>query len=123
MKFVKQAINKETIKLNNGGTYQIDQLYIKDAISAFCEFVDYDNPGSFNVGAGKGFSIKEISKRINEIFENEGNLEIECSKNNESGIERHMDTTKIKKETNWNPKFSLDKGLKDMKKEMLNANN
>ena len=117
MNFIKKAINKEEIVLNNKGLYPIDEIYIEDAIAAFIALIKVDRVGSFNIGSGRSYSILELATAVNQVFNNQGNLSIlpfECEIK-----DKHMDIRKAKNELNWKPKFSLENGLKSIKKFIL----
>jgi len=115
MKFIEKAINKETIVLDNGGQYPIDEIYIDDALDAFIKLIETDNRGSFNIGAGKGYSVLEIAETINKVFGNEGNLSILPIK--DKILSKHMDINKAKLELKWEPNVSLKNGLKLIEKQ------
>ena len=122
MKFVRQAINNETIKLTHGGGYKIDQIYIKDAVDAFLKLINSNISGVFNIGSGMSYNIKEISEIVSKIFS--GNKKIEISGNrNINEPERHMDISKAIKILQWEPQYNLEQGLEDMKLEIENADN
>ncbi len=114
MKFIEKALSKDKIILENGGLYQIDEVYIKDAINAFMLLIKKNKSGVFNIGGGKGYSILEIARTVNEVFDNKNNLEI-LPKQNEV-LSKHMDINKAKLELKWEPRFSLKEGLEDIKK-------
>lgn len=113
MSFIEKAINKEKITLNNGGMYPIDEIYIDDAIEAFIVLIETNKTGSFNIGAGKGYTILEIANTVNKVFGNEGNIVV-LPRNNEVN-DKHMNISKAMSELHWKPKFSLKEGLSAIK--------
>lgn len=112
---IKAAINKENIKLTEG--YQIrDYLYIEDLLEAYMILSDNDNIDPyeiFNVCSSKKTSIRDIVKHICEISGTDMSLfkfgEIPYRKNEVMSFVG--DNTKIVREINWKPKYSLREGL------------
>lgn len=114
MSFIEKALDKETITLTNGGSFPIDQIYIDDAVQAFITLINSDKQGAFNIGSGVGYSILEIAKTVNTVFNNEGNLKVLPK---ESDVrQKHMSIAKAKKELGWEPRFSLYEGLQATQK-------
>ena len=113
MHFIEKALKKETIVLNDGGQYPIDEIYIEDAVRAFIKLVESDLEGPFNIGSGRSYTILEIAQTVNKVFGNEDNIEIRPQEN--AFKEKHLDIAKAKTLLGWQPEFTLYDGLKDMK--------
>ncbi len=68
----------------------------------------------YNLGSGKSYSVKEVIELICANFENK--IEYTCS--NEIRQNEVMDTiadiSRIKNEMDWQPKISLEKGIKEL---------
>lgn len=105
-----------SIKKNNihvkSPSKKLDFIYVKDIVNAYLivknnmdKIQDYN---SFNIGTGKGTSIKnvlniiesELGKNENVIYDNIENEQIWCS------------NQKIKNILKWSPKINLEKGIK-----------
>lgn len=115
MNFIEKAIKKEKIILENGGIFPIDEIYIDDAVEAFIALIETDKTGSFNIGAGRQYTILEIAQTINTVFNNENNIKVlpVTSKIKD----KYLDISKAKELLSWEPKFSLKDGLESIKKQ------
>ncbi|MEA2042895.1 MAG: NAD(P)-dependent oxidoreductase [Bacteroidota bacterium] len=113
--YVNRAIAKKTIEIWGEGKTGIDFLYVKDAVEALFASVQPDAPsGTFNIGSGIGYAVKEIAENINAAFENEGNIKYLKDKK-EGGYNVFMNTEKAKKQLDWKPQYSMNEALEDMK--------
>ncbi len=95
-----------------------DYIYIEDVIDAIITVIESKNENNFlkkyNLGSGISYSVKEIVDIVRGFFDTE--IEYLCS--NERRPNEVMDTiadiSKIKSELNWQPKISIQEGLKKM---------
>ena len=99
-----------------------DYIHLDDVVNAFKIAVDRQGPifDVFNIGSGKGYSVKQIL----EIIEQYLNRLISIEHVFQKGSERLppysvLDITKAQKRLNWQPHVSLEKGLKAL---MIKAN-
>lgn len=118
--FVNKARNKETLTINGEGKSTIEYIYIEDAVVAILEVIKLQQiEGVFNVGTGKSYSVKEIAKIVNSVFNNEGNIKYVADK--PDGIKgSEMDVSKIKTNVNWSAKWSLLQSVQDIKRKIEN---
>jgi len=113
--YLNLALKKKTLEIWGKGETQIDFLYIKDAVTAIDKSIQLNAlGGTFNIGSGMGYSIKEIATNINRVFDNEGNIKILANKQ-EGGYKVYMNTNKAMNELDWKPNFTLEEALHDMK--------
>jgi CDP-glucose 4,6-dehydratase len=88
-------------------------LYIDDAVDAYLslvENIDKTKGEAYNIGSGEVFSIEELLTMILEKMES--NLGIEYIQKDFPEIShQYLDSSKIKKDTGWNPSTSLWVGL------------
>jgi UDP-glucose 4-epimerase len=117
MKFVSQACKKEQLKVVGDGMFQIDQIYVADAINAIINAINTEVSGAFNIGGGRSYSVCELAETVNMIYENRESVlkEAEIPFQAMSYQTRYMDINKANKELNWSPSFSLESGLQFMK--------
>ena len=97
-------------------TAQRDFSDVRDVVAAYRLLVTKAKLHSiYNVCSGKAISMNNLLKKILKFSRVE--IEVEVDKNKLKPIEvkkMQGDNTKIKKELNWQPKFSIDKTLKDI---------
>lgn len=107
-----------------------DMVYVKDTVTGFVEIARSDNTigEEINIASGVEINIKELAELIISIIAPNKDIEIISDKERirpeKSEVMRLLGSDeKIKKLTNWNPKYSLEDGLKetiDWVKENLN---
>ena len=90
-----------------------DMIYISDVVQAFRAVLKKDDGFNiYNIGSGKNYSIEQISKKVIKIS---GNNALFIDQNQERPneiLETQADIKKIRDELGWQPKVSIDIGLK-----------
>jgi len=116
MKYISLAKKKLPLHIWGSGDTRIDYIYVKDVVSAIDNAIQPGAPeGTYNIGSGRSYSILEIAKEINEIFENRGNIKFDDTKK-EKGGNIYMDVSKAEEFLNWKPHLKLKEALIDLKK-------
>lgn len=116
MKFINQARAKQSLIIVGEGKITRDYLYLKDAVEAITKAIMPGAPdGIFNIGGGRGYSVREIAETVNEVFDNQGNIIFNASEQ-ETGASYYMDCTKANHALGWQSQWPLHEGLEDMKK-------
>ena len=111
---IRQAINEKNIKLKSLEPKR-DYIYINDFVSLIDKIIKKQiKSGVYNVGSGKSYSVKEIayeilkvlglSKKVIDLGESRKGEIMDCV----------ADITKISKEVDWKPRYTLEKALKDL---------
>jgi UDP-glucose 4-epimerase len=87
--FVRLAIDDQTIKVFGDGTIKRDFLHVSDTVDAFVQTAlsEACYGGVFNVGMSTPVTFREFAQRV-------------------------IDITKISRTAGWQPRVSLDEGLK-----------
>ena len=118
-KIIKMVINDENPAIWNKKVVR-DFLYIDDAVLAYLSLAESKLPkkdGAFvyNFGSGKARSIYEIAEKIVRISKNK-KVKVtkgERPKGREGEIlKQYVSVAKAKRELGWEPKVSLNEGLK-----------
>lgn len=113
--YLRLALHKKTLGIWGKGETSIDFLYVRDAVSAIEKALLPDSPyGTYNIGSGRAYSVKEIAESINDVFDNEGNLAFFPDKP-EGGYKVFMNNYKAEKELGWKPDYTFYEALFDMK--------
>jgi nucleoside-diphosphate-sugar epimerase len=119
---ILSQIKKEKLRLNNL-IYERDFIYVKDVVSAFVKAYSLNlNLGIFNICSGSPLSIKSIVKKIEKIFKKKFIVHsdvIKKSKNQNKIV--YGENNKAKKKLNWSPRYSIDKGLLEIKKKYFSS--
>jgi len=115
MKFIDQAMRGETLVLGGNPNYTIDQLYVRDAVSAFVAALKSDASGAYNVGGGVVHRVADIALSVNEVFDNVGNLRLETD--SDAALPQSvMALERAAAILGWGPSYDLRTGLADMRK-------
>jgi len=113
-----KIINNEPIEIWGDGEVIRDYLYITDLIDA-CECaLNEELSGVFNIGSGIGYTVNQVIKLIEEITSKK--IEVRYSESREVDVKKVvLDISKAKKEFGWEPKISINEGLKEHYKWLL----
>ena len=107
---------KKEVKL--GALYPTrDLVFVKDTVEGFIEIAKSDKTigEEINIATGEEISIGDLARKIINMINPEAKIVTEKRRlrPEKSEVERLLgDNRKLKKLTNWTPKYSLDKGLK-----------
>jgi GDP-L-fucose synthase len=111
-RYEEALISGESVVTNWGsGSPLREFLYVDDLATATLHLLEkYDGPQQVNVGTGSDLSIKEISELVAKAVGYEGTSEWDTSKP-DGTPKKLLDISKIKS-FGWEPKISLEEGLK-----------
>jgi UDP-glucose 4-epimerase len=112
-KFVENISKNESLKIFGNGNQSRDFISIIDVVKAFCQGLNSQKSGTYNVASGQKTTINELSKRMIKISKKE--LSIIHSEEKEGEIKHSLaDISKIQQELDFGTKISLKEGLKDL---------
>tara|TARA_Y100000296_G_scaffold75384_1_gene95017 strand:+ start:1698 stop:2648 length:951 start_codon:yes stop_codon:yes gene_type:complete len=109
-----EAIEKGLSKVTlwGDGTPTRDFFYVKDAAQAILDSLNSKSLIPINIGSGKETSIKELAETIKKLTG--GNFDIEWDTSKPNGQPRRiLDITKAKTEIGFNPRYTLEEGLRE----------
>ena len=89
-----------------------DFLWIEDAVTAFLAIIEKRVSGVFNVGSGRGTSIRELVSVVQSIFKNKQDVIELCPLKESSNLILDIELTK--KTLGWAPKTILEEGIRKM---------
>ena len=120
-KFVSQLMRKESPVINGDGTYSRDFTYIDNVIQANLLSLIADEKAIntvYNVAFGDRNTLNDLMKYLKEYLsefdQNISKIEVIHGENRQGDIPHsHASVDKAKKLLNYNPQFSLQKGLKE----------
>ena len=114
---ITQALENKVVKLGSLSPKR-DFNYVKNTVDGFIKVAELDNSIGevINVGSGREVTIGEIADKIIEIIDPE--IKIVTDENRtrpqKSEVQRLIsDISKAKKLLGWEPKYSLEEGLKE----------
>ncbi len=114
---ITRLIKNEQPVIRSDGTPIRDYMYIKDAVNAYLILAENlhrkDVVGqAFNFGTGKPISVLELYNKIIKLMGKNAKPKIIGEAKNEIDAQ-YLSIKKAKKVLNWEPKYSLEKGLKE----------
>jgi UDP-glucose 4-epimerase len=108
--FTKKALKNEPLKIFGDGTKTRDFTYIGDAVLATLLAID-KGEGVYNVGGGNRVPIKALAEKIITLTGSKSRIIL--TEPVKGDVEHTLaDNKKARKELGWNPKTSLEEGLK-----------
>lgn len=117
--FFRLAYNKEKLSLNTSSSAEREFLYVEDAVSAIVAAINaQDKKGTFHIGSGINLTNEEVAKSINEIFDNEGNLEVLDPDAPDASKPSYMDSSLAKRELEFIAEYDFEKALREIYKKM-----
>lgn len=115
---IRCILKNEELLIRSDGTPERDYMYVKDAVNAYIMLAENlyrkEVKGeAFNFGAEKPISVKDLVNKIAALTSESGpKPKVLGSTKNE--IDRqYLDSSKAKKILGWEPKYSLEEGLKE----------
>jgi len=112
---VKSAVKGLPFEMSEGRQKR-DVLFVTDFVNATIKTLTVEGIEGeiFNVGSGESIALRDLAKKIWRIAgANEDLLKIGARQTRENELHNtEADISKIKERLNWQPKVSLDEGLK-----------
>ena len=112
--FMVKAFRGELLIVHNRGEQTRDFQYVKDAVHAYALVIEKgkDLAGEiFNIGTGKQTSIKDLAEMILTITGSSSKIIYQQGRSADL-VSLEADYSEIKSKTGWEPRYSLEEGLK-----------
>ena len=112
--FVNKIINNEEIQLFGDGNSIRDYIYVTDVIDAIIKLIDYNGKETiFNIGSGIGYTVNELLDIIINNLDKKPIIN-KIPVYNTDVDNNILDITKIKREIGFNPKYTIEEGIKEV---------
>ena len=98
--------------INGSGCQTRDFVYVKDVVEAALLAMKKEKSGIYNIGTSEETSINEIFRKIKELA-NSNCQEIHGPEKPGEQKRSCLDYSRAKEKLNWQPKYSLEEGLKE----------
>lgn len=98
-----------------------DLIYVRDVARAVKMALDRARPGLYNIGSGIGLTIEDEARGIIDVFSPKDNPSKIIYRPDIEEIRKHsciFNIDKAREEFGWQPIYTYQKGLEDMKEEM-----
>lgn len=115
MRFTDIASGANEITLTGNAEQRLDQLYVKDAVTAIIAALTRPQvEGPINIGSGRAISVRQIAETVNRVYENSaGIVDRSDPLGPPTGVP--LDITRASRELGWSPRFDLAEGLLAMR--------
>jgi UDP-glucuronate decarboxylase len=110
--FIVQALQGQNITVYGEGQQTRSFCYCDDLIEGFIRFMNQDETiGPINIGNPSEFTILELAERVIKMTGSQSKIIHEVLPSDDPK-QRKPDITQARKVLGWEPKYSLDEGLK-----------
>lgn len=116
--FIERAKRGLPLIIHGKGKLLRDLIYVKDAVGALLCALGAETSGIYNIGSGKGVSIKELAETILSVFSKKASPLEYKDDIKEEGCNFYLDITKAKTELKFSPRYGLKEALLDYKSEL-----
>ena len=112
--FIVQALQGEPITIYGDGSQTRSFCYVDDLIDAFIRMMDTpdDFPGPVNIGNPGEFTMLELAERVLKLTGSKSKIEFQPLPADDPK-QRRPDITLAKNRLGWEPKVTLEDGLKE----------
>jgi len=113
-RFIEQALRNKPITIFGDGTQTRSFCYVTDQVEGLLKlaFIDEASGMVVNIGNDEEITILELARVIKELMHSESELEFHPLPQDDPP-RRKPDLTKAKRILGWEPKVSLEEGLKE----------
>ena len=109
--FIYQALTNRELTIYGDGSHTRSLCYVDDLIEGIIESMKVDYPGPLNLGNPDEFTVMELAKRILNLTNSKSKIKF-LPLPKDDPKKRQPDISKAKKILNWQPRISLDEGLR-----------
>lgn len=110
--FICQALQGEDITIYGDGSQTRSFCFISDMINGLTKLMDSNEPGPINLGNPHEVTIKELAERILAQIKGSKSKIVYKPLPKDDPTRRRPDISLAKKALNWEPKTSLEEGLR-----------
>jgi UDP-glucuronate decarboxylase len=112
--FILQALKNESLRIDGDGSQTRSFCYVDDLVEGIVRMMNTDKgvTGPVNLGNPSEFTIKQLAEKVLEQTNSKSKIEYTGKFREDDPMQRRPDISRAKKLLNWEPKISLDEGLK-----------
>jgi UDP-glucose 4-epimerase len=109
--FISNLLTKKKCYINGQGNQSRDFVYVQDVVSALIKGMKTTNK-TYNIATAKDISILKLYQKVEELIGTKRNFETRPAIKGEVK-KSQLSYQRIKKDLNWKPKYSLEKGIQE----------
>lgn len=110
-RFVTQALNREALTVHGNGEQTRSLCYVSDMVEGLVKMMESEETGPINLGNNNEMKIIEIAQKVIEATNSTSKITFVERLSDDPSV-RKPDIDLAKTKLNWDPKVSLDEGLK-----------
>ncbi len=111
--FIQQALRKEPLTIYGDGSQTRSFCYVDDLVEGIYRLLMSDEHNPVNVGNPTETTIRQFADTINQITGNPAGIQIKIDlRLGDDPQKRQPDITRARNILKWEPKISLDEGIK-----------
>lgn len=111
--FIVQALKNEPLTIYGKGSQTRSFCYVSDLVEAMYKVMNLEKfHEPINLGNPSEFTILKLAKKIKQLTNSKSEIKF-CPLPKDDPTQRRPDISLAKKMINWEPKVSLEKGLKE----------
>lgn len=114
MAFIRRTLEGLPLKVQSGGQYKADFVFVKDVVDVAAASLNSGTPGIYNIGSGVSTSILELAHTVSEVFERDIPIDVIFENSKPNIGFGPLDIQKAKTTWNWYPR-PLKDGLRAMR--------
>jgi UDP-glucuronate decarboxylase len=109
--FIIQSLQNKDITIYGDGSQTRSFQYVDDLVNGLTKLMNGDCDEPINIGNPDEYSIKDFATKIRDMCESKSEIKF-LPKVADDPTQRKADIRKAKKELDWEPKVTVDEGLK-----------
>lgn len=109
--FILQALKNEDLSVYGNGSQTRSFCYVDDLIEGILRFMEVAHPGPLNLGAPFEFTVLELAEKVISLTRSGSKIKF-LPLPQDDPRQRRPDITRAKGLLSWEPKISLEEGLR-----------
>lgn len=113
---IKQALKGEPLTIYGDGSQSRSFCYVSDLIEGIVKAMDTEGTKGeiFNLGNSREYTVLELAQKIKQLTDSESEIKMVEPLPEDDPLKRQPDITKAKEKLGWEPKVTLEEGLKKL---------
>ena len=109
--FSQNMLAQRPVTINGSGEQERDFLYVLDTAESVIKAIEGESGQAYNIGTGKGASVNQIYSMLKAATAYSGDATYGPAKPAEV-FKIYLDNTRARRELVWEPRFTLEEGLR-----------